>query len=65
MTQEEFAKHTAKQNDIKQFIQVLTPFVVNPAQFDESVKSAATKKLTALIDMIEPGTPNAVIKPLR
>lgn len=63
MTPEQINKHQAKQTDIKQFIQVLTPFCVTP-DADEDVKKIANAKLKELISKIEPGIPETVIKTL-
>lgn len=64
MTQEQLTKHTAKQNDIKQFIQVLTPLTGINSGVDPEVQKLACNKLKELIPDIKAGIPGSVIKTL-
>jgi hypothetical protein len=62
MTQAEFAEHQSKQNDIKQFIQLLTPLVGTNTSVDQDVQKMAVSKMKELIPLIHPGIKETLIK---
>lgn len=61
MNQNEFALHQSKQSDLKQFLQVLTPFALGE-NVPEDIKSMALNKVRELIPQITAGIKESPIQ---
>ncbi len=65
---EDIQRHTAKQTDVKNFIQLLTPLVSLDIKGEDDyvvkTKEAACKKMTELIGQITCGITESIIKPI-